>query len=230
MKNTVAAETLRRFARRLQIALDSVGAPAFALDRARFLGIAIELDPGLASTFLQGLAMPDWVVFGRLCQITKRQPGYFLDEVIDDLPPVRVVKPLTTGENIVIRSPTDDPTGKLSAVANAWRYFVVKREIGFGVLPGDRLILCSPSKGGVWVVAGWLYLRWSAGKFEILRCLDVHDRRSTFSSASDDHQGISNILPLDGSGQHIAAEYLHDPAVEYMGAVVMVIRQAEALH
>lgn len=229
MKNTVALETLRRYSSRLQMALDSVGAPSFALDRARFLGAAIDIDPVLTSAFLQGLAMPEWEVFGRICQITNRQAGYFLNDITDELPPVRIVKPLTTGQNLVIRNPSDDPSGRLSKPDNDWRYAEIKHKIGFGVLPGDRLILCAPSTVGVWAVSDWLYLRWSGNKFELLRCLEVHDRRSTFSSASDGHQGISKILPLDGSGQHISGEYLLEPQVEFMGVVVMVVRQAAAL-
>ena len=229
MKNTVAVETLRRYSSRLHAALDALGAPSLALDRARFLGAAIEIDPGLTSTFLQGFAMPEWEVFGRICQVTNRQAGYFLNVTTDELPPLRIVKPLTTGQNLVIRNPSDDPSDRLSKADNDWRYAEIKHEIGFGVLPGDRLILCAPCAVGVWAVADWLYLRWSGNKFELLRCLEVHDRRSTFSSAYEGHQGISKILPLDGSGQHISGEYLLDPQLEFMGVVVMALRQARAL-
>ena len=222
---------LKRFAGRLNTALDALGAPALPLDRARFFGGAIEQDAGHVSAMLNGFLMPDWGTLLIICAITNRQPGYFLDESIAQYPPeTRLVKALGTGENIVIRIPTADSRGNLTAPDNVWSYMMAKKPMGFGVLPGDLVINFSPSEGTVSAIPDCLYLIWSQSKFEILKCVEVHTGRSTFVSVSASNgTEMSKILPLDSDGRRLAPEYIKNAGIEHLGLIAMTTRSSAVM-
>lgn len=231
MSLTASQLLLKRFAGRLNTALDALGAPALPLDRARFFGGAIEQDAGNVSAMLNGFLMPDWDTLLKICAVTNRQPGYFLDESITQYPPeTRLVKPLGTGDNIVIRIPTADSKGTLTAPDNEWSYMVAKQPMGFGVLPGDFVINCTPAEGTVSAIPNWLYLMWSASKFEILKCIDVHPGRSTFTSMSSGRgAGMPKILPLDSDGHRLAPDYIKTAGIEHLGVIAMTTRSSQIM-
>jgi hypothetical protein len=231
MSLTSSQILLKRFAGRLNSALDALGAPALPLDRARFFGGAIEQDAGNVSAMLNGYLMPDWDTLLKICTITNRQPGFFLDDSITQYPPeTRLVKPLGTGENIVIRVPGPDADGTLTATDNQWSYVVAKSKMGFGVQPGDFVINCTPAKGTVSAKQNWLYLMWSASKFEILKCVDVHPGRSTFSGMSiGAGAGMHKILPLDSDGHSLHSDYMEEAGIEHLGIIAMTTRSAQIM-
>ena len=231
MSLTASQILLKRFASRLNRALDTLGAPAQPLDRVRFFGDAIKQDAGNVSAMLNGFLMPDWDTLLNICAATNRQPGYFLDDSITQYPPeTRLVKPLGTGDNIVIRIPTSDSKGTLTAPDNEWSYMVARHPMGFGVLPGDFVINCTPAEGTVSAIPNWLYLMWSASKFEILKCVDVHPGRSTFTSMpSSKGGGMAKILPLDSGGHRLAPDYIKDSGIEHLGVIAMTTRSSQVM-
>jgi len=231
MSLTASQLLLKRFAGRLNTSLDALGAPALPLDRARFFGGAIDHDASNSSAMLNGFLMPDWDTLLKICAVTNRPLGYFLDESITQYPPqTRLVKPLGAGENLVIRIPSGDSEGTLTAPDNEWSYMVAKQPMGFGVLPGDFVINCIPSKGTVSVIPNLLYLMWSASKFEILKCVDVHQGRSTFASISSGKGGgMSKILPLGTDGNCLAPEYIKTAGIEHLGVIAMTIRSSQIM-
>lgn len=222
---------LKRFASRLNAALDALGAPALPLDRARFLGASIGQDAANVSAMLNGFLMPDWDTLVNICSLTQRQPGYFLDESIPQYPPeTRLVKPLGAGDNLVIRVPLSEVQDQFLKVDNQWSYMVSKHPMGFGVLPGDFVINCAPAVGTVCAIPNWLYLMWSDSKFEILKCVELHNGRSTFTGMSTGRgPGATRILPLDGVGDSLSQEYLNESGIEHIGAIAMTIRTTQAM-
>ena len=231
MSSTASQALLKRFANRLNRALDTLGAPALPLDRARFLGNAIEHDAGNVSAMLGSFLMPEWDIFLKICDVTNQQPGYFLNDSITQYPPeTRLVKPLGTGENIVIRIPTQYSKEPFTAPDNVWSYVVAKHPMGFGVLPGDYVINCAPAEGTISAIQNRLYLMWCANKFEILKCVDVHPGRSTFTSMSTSKApGISKILPLDADGQRLKPHYMKEAGIEHLGVIMMSTRSAQLM-
>jgi hypothetical protein len=221
---------LKRFAGRLNKALDSLGAPAMPLDRARSFGVAIGVDPSSVSAMLNGFLMPDWDVLLKICAATNRQPGYFLDETVSELPPgTRLIKPLEGGDNIVIRIPDQDLKfdGELD-----WSYIIAPDHMGYGVVPGDYVISFSPARGTVPAVANRLYLMWSSSRFEILKCTDVQQGRSTFiGMPTSKAKSMSTILPLDSDGHSLSERYMHTSGIEHIGVITMTMatRSAEAM-
>ncbi|ABE47081.1 hypothetical protein [Polaromonas sp. JS666] len=231
MSPTASQTLLKRFAHRLNRALDALGAPALPLDRARFLGNAIEHDAGNVSAMLTGFLMPDWDTFLKICAVTNQQPGYFLNDSITQYPPeTRLVKPLGTGENIVIRVPTPYSKAPFTEPDDEWSYVVAKHRMGFGVEPGDYVINCTPAEGSVSAIPNRLYLMWAASKFEILKCVDVHPGRSTFTSMSSSNGGcMSKILPLDAEGQRLKPDYMKEAGIEHLGVIAMTTRSAKVM-
>jgi hypothetical protein len=180
---------------------------------------------------LNGFLMPDWDTLLKICTVTNRQPGYFLDDSINQYPPeTRLVKPLGSGENIVIRIPNSDSNEPLMAPGNEWSYLIAKQPMGFGVLPGDCVINCTPAEGTVSAITNWLYLMWKANKFEIIKCVDVHPGRSTFACMpSSKGASMSKIIPLDADGHHLAPDYIKMAGVEHLGIIAMTIRSSQLM-
>ncbi len=221
----------KRFTSRLNTALDALSAPAIALDRARFFGAAIEQDADYASAMLNGFLMPDWDTLVVICAVTGRLPGFFLDETIAQYPPeTRLVKPLGTGENIVIRIPTADSKEMLTAPDNVWSYIVAKRFMGFGVSDGDFIVNWTQANDAVAAIPNWLYLMWSDRKFEIVKCIEVYQGRSTFTKRSEEKgKEMSMILPLGSDGNCLAPDYIKTVGIDHLGVIAMTIRPSEVM-
>ncbi len=133
----------RRFAHRLATALDSNGYPAQRLDRSKQLATALMVDLAVATTLLGGFVLPDYPQLLQLCQLTKRQPGYFLDEQVPDFPEgTTIVKPVGPGEDLVVRLPKD--VADKSETSNGLIYHRAKVEHGYGIEAGDYLIAMAP--------------------------------------------------------------------------------------
>lgn len=231
MSLTASQILLARFASRLNTTLDGLGAPALRLDRARFLGSAIEHDVGNVSAMLNGFLMPDWDTLLKICAVTNRQPGYFLDDLVNQYPPeTRLVKPIGTGEIMVIRISDSDPKVDIRAPDNEWSYLVAKQPMGFGVLPGDQVINFTSAQHSVPAVPNSLYLIWTANDFEILKCVDVHPGRSTFAGMlSSKGTRVSRFLPVEGDDHRVASDYMRKSGVEHMGIIAMTSRSAQLM-
>jgi transcriptional regulator with XRE-family HTH domain len=219
---------LRRFTGRLNRALDAIGAPANPLDRARFFGAAIHMDTSHVSGMLNGFVMPDWDVLAKICAATNRQPGFFLDETVADLPPnVRVVKPLGSGDPIVVRVPSSDAAHLLTSPKTHWRYMESRRPMGFGVIPGDIVIDTVREDGTVELETSALYLMQSASGFDLLKCTNIAADTFTFSHLpSGADRLISTSIPFDKQGGFIAKRFLQEAGVEHFGKVAMSQRPA----
>jgi len=175
----------RRFGLRLAAALDSLGYPIKLADRAKAMGAAIGTDPAVTTRFLTGYELPDYSQLLALCDVLDRQPGYFFDEHLTDIPPgTTLVKPLGAGEDLVIRLPSAEVSSR-----NARRglvYYRAKMPMGFGIQGGEYLIACKP---GPTIVAEpqKLYLFSTDEGLEVRRCVEVATGRAVFhSEASDD--------------------------------------------
>ena len=228
MVSASSQDLLRRFTGRLNRALDAMGAPVNPLDRARYFGSAIHMETSYVSGMLNGFVMPDWDVVAKICAATNRQPGFFLDETVADLPPnVRVVKPLGSGDPIVVRVPSSEVAHLQTAPKLHWRYMESRRQMGFGVFPGDIVIDTVQDDGTVEIRTGGLYLMQSGSGFDLLKCTNIAVDTSTFSHIpSGGNRLISTSIPFDKQGGFIAKRFLQEAGVEHFGKVAMSQRPA----
>jgi hypothetical protein len=187
-KLTLARSTLpirhlqERFALRLAAALDYLGYPAHRLDRTRTLADALSVDPSVATTLLSGLQLPEYPLLMQICQLTERQPGYFLDEKIQALPEgTTVVKPVGPGEDLVLRLPSD-MAGR-AETSQGLIYHRAKTRHGYGIEKGDYLIAKAPADH-VEAQARSLYLFMEPGGFEVRQCVEVSGSRAIFASSN----------------------------------------------
>jgi hypothetical protein len=217
---------LKRFAGRLNLALDALGAPASALARARYLGDAIAHDTSYTSALLNGFLMPDWNVLAKLSLLINRQPGYFLDDSLIEYPPeMKLVKPFGSGESIVFRMPEVVNIGNRIEPGSEWTYIIAKHPLGFGVLPGDYIVNAAMPNKRLAAQPRLFYLMWSHKAIELLQCVDIQSGRGVFTSMSPfNGQLNSKIIPLDTNTARFSAEYIASEEIEHIGVVAMSSR------
>lgn len=218
-----------RFAARLHAVLDQMRFPANPLDRARALSHDLALDEGLASTLLNGLMLPEWDLFFRICALTKCQPGYLLDESLNQYPPeTRLVKPLTSGENIVVRMP--HKKGRAWGPASAdWTYLLSKDDMGFGIRIDDYIINFSVSTDTPHVKINNLYLVGVRNRYEVRNCVEVANGRAVMSSqksAADSTEFL--ILPMS-SANHIDGARMNTSGIHHFGEIASLIRAPDGM-
>lgn len=178
----------RRFALRLDAALDAAGYPALKASRLKALAIALGVDISAATSLTSGRYLPEYEQLLSLCGLLSRQPGYFLDEHVLDVPPgTTVVKPMEAGEDLVLRLPSE----VLDADA-AWkglRYWRTPLDLGFGIVAGEYLIARDPALQ-LAAEPRKLYLYCGPQGYDVLRCTDVDSDRAVF------HAEAANNVPL----------------------------------
>ncbi|MBC5767617.1 hypothetical protein [Ramlibacter albus] len=200
----------RRFAMRLAVALDAITYPVQRTERARQLSvnmsISIPTDIETATQLLGGHCMPSYEQLMALCDITRRPPGYFLDEHrAEALPPdTVVVKPIGPGESIAIRFPSEAhvPASELAGLM----YHVAKVPMGFGIAAGDYLVVSAPVQSTD-VTLGRLYLFEGDAGFDLLECTECTDRHAVFRH--DEERDVPHVVFHGRAGnQNIRALFL----------------------
>lgn len=178
----------RRFALRLEAALDAAGYPPLKAARLKALSISLGVDISAATALTSGLCLPEYEQLLNLCSLLSRQPGFFLDQHVLDVPPgTAVVKPMGAGEDLVLRLPSE----ALDADA-AWkglRYWRTPLDLGFGIAAGEYLIARDPALR-LAAEPRKLYLYCGPRGYDVLRCIDVHNDRAVF------HTHAANDVPL----------------------------------
>lgn len=206
----------RRFEHRLATALDAQGFPANRLDRTKALGSALGIDTPVATTLLGGYMLPDYPQLLALCELLDRQPGYFLDERVDQLPPGTViVKPLAVGEQMVLRLPSD--VLRPRDVRRGLIYYRSKADMGFGIGTGEYLIAFAPSEK-VQAEPDRLFLFTSDDGVEVRKCVEAGSGRAVFHD--DQPHPVPLIVPTSSHGS--------GPA--HFSRLVASIRCGDALH
>ncbi len=219
-RSTFTFEHLQdRFALRLVAALDFLGYPAHRLDRTRALADALGVDNSVTMAMLSGLVLPDYQQLLALCQLTERQPGYFLDEQLQLMPEgTTLVKPVGPGEDLVIRFPSD-MAGR-AQTANGLIYHRAKTRHGYGIEAGDYIFAMAPSEH-VEAKAKLLYLFMDPGGFEVRKCVEVNGNRAIFASSRD--PSVPFIFPTNAQSTE------DDDSVSF-SQIVASLRGGSELH
>jgi hypothetical protein len=184
--NAPLAVLSRRFAMRLDTALDLAGYPALKPARLRALATAQGIDISAATTLSSGLALPTYEQLLALCSLLSQQPGYFLDEHLLNVPPgTVVVKPVSVGEDLVLRLPSDELDAE-----TAWAglcYWRTPLDLGFGIAAGEFLI----ARGQATDFSAQprhLYLYRGPRGYDVLQCSEVQGHRAVFQ-----HDGANSV-------------------------------------
>ena len=173
--------------------MDLLAYPAHRLDRTRTLAEALRVDLSAATALLSGLILPDYPQLLALCQLTERQPGYFLDEQLQSMPEgTTLVKPVGPGEDLVIRFPSD--IAGRAQTSSGLIYHRAKTRHGYGIEAGDYLIAMAPSDH-VEAKAKLLYLFMDPSGFEVRKCVEVSGSRAIFASSRN--PSVPFILPTN---------------------------------
>ena len=183
------AQLGRRFARRLDAALDANGYPVLKASRLRALATALGVDMTVATAFASGLQLPGYAELLALCELLHQQPGYFLDEQVLDMPPgTTVVKPVDFGEDLVLRLPSEVLSD--AEARKGLRYWRSTVAMGFGIGAGEYLIASAQAMPPQ---AHCLYLHRSEHAIDVVRCVDVQADRAVFHGQAAG--GVPLIVP-----------------------------------
>lgn len=219
--NTELEKLQRRFAHRLVTALDSAGFPVQRLDRAKQLASALGVELSVATPLLGGFMLPAYPLLVQLCQLTRRQPGYFLDEQVPDFPEgTTVVKPVGPGEDLVVRLPND--MANKSETSNGLIYHRAKLEHGYGIEAGDYLIAMAPQET-VRAKPERLYLFFETAGAAVRRCVEVSGDRAVFQEPGVNE--VPMILPT-----MVPAQASRGSSAKQFTQIVANLRGGQHLH
>lgn len=197
------------------------------LDRARALSAALDLDPSLISALLNGMLLPEWDVLLKICKYTERQPGYFFDDSISQYPTeTRSVKPLGSGENIVVRMPpkSSKPWGNAD---DDWTYIQAKQSMGFGVVEGDYVVNFTPNNAPPTIERDNLYLLGVENHLEIRRCNAIQNGMASLVGINPiDKSEMARLLPIHEGSHEILPDALSRVGGHHIGIVTMTLRPA----
>lgn len=198
-ENEALEQLQRRFALRLDAALDALGYPVLKVSRTRALASALGVDIAVATAIMSGLHLPDYEQLLSLCGLVRQQPGYFLDEHVLDVPPgTTVVKPLGVGEDLVLRLPSDVLSD--SEVRGGLKWWRAPVPMGFGLaagelliaLAGDQLAAAEPER---------LYLYSSTQGIDVVQCVEAPIGRAIFRTDTPAANDVPLILPTGKRGR-----------------------------
>ncbi len=177
-ENDALTELKRRFALRLDAAMDALGYPVLKAARVRSLATSLGVDITVATALMNGLHLPEYSQLLALCDVLCQQPGYFLDEQVLDVPPgTTVVKPLDIGEDLVLRLPSEILSE--SEARRGLLYWRATVPMGFGITAGEFLIALTCDQD-MPAEPNKLYLLSSNEGINVVRCVDVHRDRAVF--------------------------------------------------
>jgi hypothetical protein len=214
-----------RFALRLNMALDRMGAPALLGDRTRFLAAHLAIDQTTARDWLRGMDVPAMESLLALCNACRQQPGFFLDVEVPIYPDdTRLITALRGGESMVLRV---GGLGHALGEGTVFHYVEARSAMGYGVVDGERIVCASLPGGGAEAVEGGLYLIALAnGSMRLVKCTGADEGRSTFSTGLGAlATGLTTILPM-GINKRMSKEYMVFAGIEYIGLVVLGVRTA----
>lgn len=216
MQHDALAVLQRRFAMRLEAALDGLGYPVLKAARARALATTLGVDISLGTSLLSGVYLPDYGQLLALCQVVRQEPGYFLDEHVLDVPPgTTVVKPLDHGEDIVLRLPSEVLSEAEARKGLRWWRPTVP--MGFNIGAGEYLIVHGADHDTI-AEPQKLYLLSSGKTIDVVQCAEVHADRAIFrTEAAND---VPRIVPTGKRGKR-AGE---------LSKLVATIRAGNSLH
>ncbi len=186
-------EAVRRWLpARIKDALDDLGYPASHQDRARALSAALAIDVGSAGQLLAGDMFPEMADLFALCELTKREPGFFLDATHQEFPnETCLVTAIGIGDPIAL---TLLPSfSQQTSARGELRYYLAKHPCGFGIRAGDLLIVEAATEGSEFQ-PDWLYLFSGRDGIEVRKCVDVTDGRAKFTSQSE--VTVPYIVPI----------------------------------
>lgn len=191
-ESTTTLSTLQqRVAQRLADALDAAGFPAQRADRSRQLASSLAVDVTTALALVTGHALPDYPQLLALCQLTGRQPGFFLDAQLPAFPAgTLLVKAVGPGEDLAVRLPAGLADG---ADAGGLIYHQAKVRHGYGIEAGDYLI-AHGTDAGLPASADALYLFFEDGGAAVRRCVEVNKTMAVFQGPAQSEVPV--ILPI----------------------------------
>lgn len=216
-----------RFASRLNLVLDRLGYPGLPMARERALCLALSLEQGLATALMGGKQLPNWEVLLKLCALAGQQPSYFLDEVLNELPPqTRSIKALGSGEGLILRLPFC--SSKLWADSSTeWTYLKSNREMGFGVLTGDYIVNCSISAlNSETVSPSGLFLMNSNNRYGIYQCKEV-TRTGVILFGSNEAIGSEELLVVPTGVLDSNSSSLRKAGIQFFGQIEAIVRGAK---
>lgn len=215
-ENHALAELQRRFAMRLEAALDGLGYPVLKVARTRALATTLGVDISLATSLMSGVYLPDYGQLLAVCQVVRQQPGYFLDEHVLDVPPgMTVVKPMEHGEDIVLRLPSEVLSE--ADARRGLRYWRTTIPMSFGIVAGEYLIALGGDHDGT-AEPNKLYLLSSRQGIDVVQCSEVHADRAIFRTEAAN--GVPRIVPIGKRGRRVGE----------VSKLVASIRAGSSLH
>ena len=181
-------ELRRRFALRLEAALDALGYPLLKAGRVRSLANGLAVDTSVATALMSLLHLPDYPQLLDLCKLLGQQPGYFLDAKVLDVPRGScVVKPMDIGEDLVRRLPSEVVSA--DGAAAGLRYWRTTVPMGFGIGAGEYLVALGDGDSSA--AEPWkLYLHYGEHAVDVLQCVDLQCDRAVF------HRDAATSVPL----------------------------------
>jgi hypothetical protein len=151
------------------------------------LSIELEIETSVCAVWLRGLDLPQWPLFLRLCEWSGKEPGYFLDASLPDIPPDTLKIPsVSSGEDpIAIRLP--GVQSRLHAPNDSrFSYLSAFRPMGFGIAVGDILVHHTlPSGMSQACVRHHILLERATG-YEVRYCTDFRNGRAILHSGLRD--------------------------------------------
>lgn len=219
----------RRFQGRLQACLDSSGIATKTQQRASFLSAGADIDVDKALALLSGRTLPSWPELQRLCALTNRQPGWFLDETPNEIPRrTKQIECLGQGEPITIALPPmlaseiDDESTPLA-------YFRLTKPLGFASQAGDIVIAHDPARVKRAIHVNKLYLVETEARFELRRCTEILEGRAVFSADAKFAPMAEPLMcPVDNINQP-SIDRTHQSDPPHFGAVAAVLRLANRI-
>ena len=182
-QNNRRAGTLnQRFTQRLRVLLDQQGYPASIRDRSKALSIRLGVFESVASALLTGSEMPDYDVLMNLCELTGKNPGWFLDAGKETLPArTKLVRCVGPGEELAICLPKTLCEGR-DDEPQALKYYRAVRAMGFGVKGGDFILTVDAELQPQALAKGDLYLVGSEHGYDIRRCVHTGGDRAALTT------------------------------------------------
>jgi hypothetical protein len=197
-----------------------------------YLSTALRLDEGLADEYLAGERYPDIETLYKLCDLTGRTPGYFLNAVSDDKVPsgMRVAYPIAGDETLCIQIPNKD--AQLLNDLNAhWLFVDGMSNHVLRIESADKIVLYRDAQNSVPVRTGRHYVLLSPnGEMMMINCISVQSSTCIFSGLGLSHEPklhARTILPIKQRTQTLNLQALAAMDLELLGMVVVLVRSWE---
>lgn len=167
-----------RIASRVNLAMDRMGYPLQTVDRRRQLAAALGWDLSACNTLLSGKTSPSIEQLVAIAAVLQQELTFFLDASAEPLPAGTVrVPPLTFGEMLVLRLPSEDLS--LDEARRGLVYYYASGNMGFGIHPGEALVALTRAQLNEAQV-GALYLFSEDDGFKVRQCTDANQGRAVF--------------------------------------------------